>query len=142
MFQFDVKIPTKLWKALSRRRKLATDSYCTTCLELGQARPESDFTTTFYGDEIALDFLNDSSHVRYVIPGAVYIEPVETELFDRFDINVLRGVVLFRSPDIINFNVVLRGIGDCTVEAVFDVSSFLALTERPSGVLVSYIINV
>lgn len=143
MFQFDVKIPTKLWKALLRRRKLATDNCCATCLELGQARPESDITTTFFGDEIDLDFLNDSSCVRRVMPGSVYISPVETELFDRFDISVLRGAVVFRSPDIINFNVVLTGIGDSVIEAIFDVSRFPdLLTGRPSGALISCTINV
>lgn len=143
MFQFDVNIPTKLWKALLRRRKLAIDNCYATCLELGQARPESDITTTFFGDELDLDFLDDSSCVRRVMPGAVYISPVETELFDRFDISILRGAVVFRSPTIINFNVVLGGIGDSVIEAIFDVSRFPdLLTGRPSGVLVSYIINV
>lgn len=144
MFQFDVKIPTKLWKALLRRRKLATANCCATCLELGQARPESDITTTFFGDEIDLDFLNASSYVRRVMPGVVYISPVETELFDRFDISVQYGAVVFRSPDIINFNVVLTGIGDSVIEAIFDVSRFpsLPIGERPSDVVVSYNINV
>lgn len=143
MFQFDVKIPTKLWKAILRRRKLATDNCCATCLELGQARPESDITTTFFGDEIDLDFLNDSSCVRRVMPGSVYISPLDTELFDRFDISVLRGVVLFRSPTIINFNIVLHGVGGSTVEAIFDVSRFPDfLSDRPSGALISCTINV
>lgn len=143
MFQFDVKIPTKLWKAILRRRKLATDNCCATCLELGQARPESDITTTFFGDEIDLDFLNDSSCVRRVMPGSVYISPLDTELFDRFDISILRGVVLFRSPTIINFNIVLYGVGGSTVEAIFDVSRFPDfLSDRPSGALISCTINV
>lgn len=143
MFQFDVKIPTKLWKAILRRRKLAADNCCATCLQLGQARPESDITTTFFGDEIDLDFLNDSSYVQRIMPGSVYISPVETELFDRFDISVLRGVVLFRNPSIINFNIVLHGIGGSTVEAIFDVSRFPDfLSDRPSGALVSCTINV
>lgn len=143
MFQFDVKISTKLWKALLRRRKLATDNCCATCLELGQARPGIDITTTFFGDEIDLDFLDDSSCVRSVIPGSVYISPVDTELFDRFDISVLNGAVVFRSPTIINFNVVLKGVGDSVIEAIFDVSNFPdLLAERPSGALVSYIINI
>ena len=144
MFQFDVKIPTKLWKAILRRRKLATDSYCTTCLELRQARPESDITTTFFGDEIDLDFLNDNSHVRRVMPGAVYVTPVDAELFDRFGIRVLHSVVLFRSPTVINFNVVLQGVGcSPTIEAIFDVTYFPdVLIGRPSGALVSYTINI
>lgn len=144
MFQFDVKISTKLWKAILRRRKLAIDNCCATYLELSQARPNSDITTTFFGDELNLDFLNNSSCVRRAyMPGAVYISPVETELFDRFNIRVLHGVVLFRGPTIINFNVVLGGIGDYGIEAIFDVSRFPdLLTERPPGALVSCTINV
>lgn len=143
MFQFNVKIPTKLWKALLRRRNLVADgnSGYITNLTLGQARPESDITTTFFGDEIDLDFLNDCSPVRHDMPGAVYVTPVDAELFDRFDIRVLRCVVLFRSPTVINFNVVLTGIGDYVIEAIFDVSDF-PLTGRPPGALVSYTINI
>lgn len=146
MFQFDVKIPTKLWKALLRRRKLATDNCCATCLTLGRARNErveNDMDTRTYEDAHALDFLDVSSPVFYTMPGAVYISPVDTELFDRFDISVVRGAVVFRNPDIINFNVLLTGIGNSVIEAIFDVSLFPDfLTDRPSGALVSYTINV
>lgn len=145
MFQFNVKIPTKLWKALLRRRNLVADgnSGYITNLTLGQARPESDITTTFFGDEIDLDFLNDRSPVQRVMPGAVYVTPVDAELFDRFDIRVLRCAVVFRSPAVINLNVILGGIGDSIVEAIFNVRDFPdVLAGRPSGALVSYTINI
>ena len=139
MFRFDVKIPTKLWKSLLRRRKLVTDGrYYNTCLELEQARTENDIAIIPYNDEQILIGLN----LQGVMPNAVYVEPVDIELFDRFDISVLRAVALFRSPDIINLNVVLHGIGDYTIEAIFDVRRFPDLTERPSGALVSYTINI
>jgi hypothetical protein len=148
MFQFDVKIPTKLWKAILRRRKLVADgnSNYVTNLTLGQARNariENDMGPWTYEDASVLDILDTSSPLRHVMPGSVYISPLDTELFDRFDINVLRGVVLFRNPSIINFNIVLHGIGGSTVEAIFDVSRFPDfLSDRPSGALVSCTINV
>lgn len=144
MFRFEVKIPTKLWKALLRRRKLVTDGCYTTNVTLGQASTENDIDIGTYDSEDTLDILNDSdSSVRCTMYRAVHVTPLDTELFDRFDIRVLRSVVLFRSPTIINFNVVLCGIGDSTVEAVFDVSRFPDLvTERPAGAIVSYTINV
>ena len=148
MFQFDVKIPTKLWKVLLRRRTLMSEgnSNYATNLTLGQARTErieNDMGTWTYEDAAVLDILDASSPVRRVMPGAVYVSPLYTELFDRFDISVLRSVVLFLSPDIINFNVVLHmGCSSTTVEAIFDVRYFPFPTERPHGALVSFTINV
>ena len=143
MFRFDVKIPTKLWKSLLSRRKLVADGrYYNTCLELEQARTENDIAIIPYNDESTLSGLNVSSPLQGVMPNAVYIAPVDAELFDRFDIRVLRAVALFRSPDIINFNVVLHGIRDYSIEAIFDASRFPNLTERPPGALVSYTINI
>lgn len=146
MFQFDVKIPTKLWQAILRRRKLVAygNSNCATHLTLCQAFTENDIDIRTYEDESAIDILNDRSYVRHVLHRSVHVAPADTELFDRFDIRVLRSVVLFRSPSIININVILCGIGgSSTVEAIFDVSCFPELvTERPSGALVSYTINV
>lgn len=136
MFQFDVKIPTKLWKHILRRR----DFICATHLTLGQARNKYDIDIRTCEDENTLSSLDSGSPVRSLLHNAVYVTPVDTELFDRFDIRVLRSVVLFRGPNIINFNVILHGI---IAEAIFDVSSFPdVITDRPSGVLVSYNINV
>lgn len=146
MFQFDVKIPTKLWKALLRRRNLVVDGRCcTTYVTLGQVHTENDIDIRTYEDESVLDILNvSSSYVRHNMHSAVYVTPVNTELFDRFGIRVLRCVALFRGHNIINLNVALSGIaGSSAVEAIFDVSYFPGLpSERPSGALVSYTINI
>lgn len=145
MFQFDVKIPTKLWKAILRRRNLVaagTIGYLTN-LTLEQAHTENDIDIRTYEDEDVLNILNDNSYVRHNMHSAVYVTPVDTELFDRFDIRVLRCVALFRSPAVINLNVILGGIGDSIVEAIFNVRDFPdVLTGRPSGALVSYTINI
>ena len=144
MFRFEVKIPTKLWKAILRRRKLVGYGY-TTNLTLGQAITEHDIDIRTYEAENTLDILNDSeASVRRTMCSAVYVTPLNTELFDRFDIRVLRSVVLFRSPDIINFNVILHipGRSSSAVEAIFDVSRIPDLLDRPAGALVSYAINV
>lgn len=144
MFRFEVKIPTKLWKAILRRRKLVGDGY-TTNLTLGQARTEHDIDIRTYEDENTLDILDDSeASVRRTMCSAVYVTPLNTELFDRFDIRVLRSVVLFRAPEIINFNVILHipGGPSGAVEAIFNASRFPDLLDRPAGALVSYAINV
>ena len=143
MFQFDVKIPTKLWKAILRRRNLVADGPITNLI-LGQARTENDIDIR-YESERFIDFLNTRSAVQYVMPGAVHAAPVDVELFDRFDIRVKHSVVLFRSPTVINFNVTLYGVGGSsnTVESIFDVRYFPdVLTGRPSGALVSCTINI
>lgn len=144
MFRFEVKIPTKLWKAILRRRKLVSYGY-TTNLTLGQAITEHDIDIRTYEADNTLDILNDSeASVRRTMCSAVYVTPLNTELFDRFDIRVLRSVALFRSPDIINFNVILHipGGPSSAVEAIFDVSRIPDLLDRPAGALVSYAINV
>lgn len=147
MFQFDVKIPTKLWKALLIRGKRVADgnSRYTTNLTLGQARTGNDIAIRYYEDESSIAILNDSYHVQRILHNAVHVTPVDAELFDRFDISVLRSVVLFRSPTIINFNVVLHGIIEGPpVEAIFDVSDFPVplIGERPTDAVVSYTINI
>lgn len=147
MFQFDVKIPSKLWQTILQRRKLVADgnSNYATNLTLGQSLTEHDIDIRTYEDENALDILNSNAPVRSILHRSAHVTPVDTELFDRFDIRVLRSVVLFRSPSIININVILCGIGggSSTVEAIFDVRHFPELvTERPAGAIFSYTINV
>jgi hypothetical protein len=119
------------------------DIHYATNLTLGQARTENDIDIRTYEDENALDILNSNAPVRSILHNAAYVAPVHTELFDRFDIRVLRSVVLFRSPTIINFNIVLHGIVGSSIEAIFDVSRFPDfLSDRPPGALVSCTINV
>ena len=140
MFQFDVKIPTKLWKSILERRKLVQQRpYYTTQLAFEPARSADTITARYDVDGIS-GAMCDS--IQSTIYDAVHITPVNAELFDRFDIRILRGVVLFRSPEVINFNVVLYC--NRTLEAIYDVSDFpdQPIGERPPGAIVSYTINV
>lgn len=143
MFQFDVKIPARLWKSILERRKLVQQRpYYSTQLSLGQAR-SADTITARYDPDVVSGLMRDP--VQSTIYNAVYITPVNSELFDRFDISIIRGAVVFRAPEIINFNVVLHGVhtyGD--TEAIYDVSDFPVqmIGERPSDAVVSYIINI
>lgn len=141
MFQFDVKIPTKLWKAILERRKLVQQRpYYTTQLSLEQAIA-ADTITARYDEDVISGAMRES--IQSTIFTAVHITPVNAELFDRFDISIIRGVVLFRAPEIINFNVVLRGTHR-TMEAIYDVNDFPAplIGERPPGAIVSYTIDI
>lgn len=141
MFQFDVKIPTKLWKSILERRKLVQERpYYTTQLRLEQAR-STDAITARYDPDVISGLMRDP--VQSTIYNAVYITPVDAELFDRFDIDIVRGVVLFRAPEIINFNVVLHGTHR-TMEAIYDVTYFPSplLGERPPGAIISYTIDI
>lgn len=139
MFQFDVKIPTKLWKRILLRR----DSNCDTNFTLGQARSKADIDIRTCEDETALGILDSRFAVRSDLYNAVYVTPVDTELFDRFGIRVHSSVVIFYGPYIAEFIVILHDITgeDLIGDAVFDVSHFPAPAEKPSGSLVSYIIN-
>lgn len=141
MFQFDVKIPAKLWKSILERRKLVQERpYYSTQLLLEQAR-SADAITARYDPDVISGLMRDP--VQSTIYNAVHITPVNAELFDRFDISIIRGVVLFRAPEIINFNVVLNGTPR-TVEAIYDVSDFPSplVGERPPGAIVSYTIDI
>ena len=143
VFQFDVKIPTKLWRSILERRKLVQERpYYTTQLLLEQAI-SADAITARYDPDVISGLMRDP--VQSTIYNAVHITPVDAELFDRFDIDIVRGVVLFRAPEIINFNVVLHGLGiHRTMEAIYNVNDFPAplIGERPPGAVVSYTINV
>lgn len=141
MFQFDVKIPTKLWKSILERRKLVRQRpYYTTQLALEQAI-STDAITARYDADVVGGAMRES--IQSTICNAVHITPVDAELFDRFDIDIVRGVVLFRSPEIINFNVVLHSIHR-SMEVIYDVSYFPAplLGERPPGAIISYTIDI
>ena len=141
MFQFDVKIPARLWKSILERRKLVQQRpYYSTQLLLEQAS-SADAITARYDPNVVSGLMRDP--IRSTIYNAVHITPVNAELFDRFDISIMRGVVIFRAPEIINFNVVLNG-APMTVEAIYDVSDFPSplIGERPPGAIVSYTINI
>lgn len=141
MFQFDVKIPTRLWKSILERRKLVQHRpYHTTQLTLEQARSEAAITAR-YDTAVISGAMRES--VQTTVYNAVHITPVNAELFDRFDISIIRGVAIFRAPEIINFNVVLHGTHS-SMEAIYDVSDFPVqmIGERPPDAVVSYIINI
>lgn len=141
MFQFDVKIPARLWKSILERRKLVQQRpYYSTQLLLERAR-SADTIIARYDPDVVSGLMRE--HVHSTIYSAVYITPVNAELFDRFDISITRGVVLFRSPEIINFNVVLHG-PHRTMEVIYDVSDFPSplIGERPPGAIVSYTIDI
>lgn len=143
MFQFDVKIPTKLWKSILERRKLVQQRpYYTTQLSLEQAS-SVDTINARYDPDVVSDLMRDP--VQYTIFNAVHITPVNAELFNRFDISIIRGAVIFRAPEIINFNVVLGESFHCrSMEAIYDVSYFPSplLAERPPGAIISYTIDI
>ena len=141
MFQFDVKIPARLWKSILERRKLVQQRpYYTTQLALEQAI-STDAITARYDPDVVGGAMRES--IQSTICNAVHITPVDAELFDRFDIDIVRGVVLFRAPEIINFNVVLHGTHR-SMEAIYNVSDFPSplIGERPPGAVVSYTIDI
>lgn len=141
MFQFDVKIPTRLWKSILERRKLVQERpYYTTQLQLEQAS-SADTIAARYDPDVISGLMRDP--VQSTIYNAVHITPVDAELFDRFDIDIVRGVALFRAPEIINFNVVLHGTHR-PMEAIYNVSDFPSplLGERPPGAIISYTIDI
>ena len=141
MFQFDVKIPARLWKSILERRKLVQQRpYYSTQLHLEKARSE-DAITARYDPYVVSGLMCDP--VQSTIYDAVHVTPVNAELFDRFDISITHCAVLFRSPDVINFNVVLRG-AHRIMEAIYDVSHFPSppIGERPPGAIVSYTIDI
>lgn len=142
MFQFDVKIPTRLWKSILDRKKLVQQRpYYTTQLALEQAI-SADAITARYDADVISGATRES--IQSTLYNAVHITPVNAELFDRFDINIMRGVAILRGPDIINFNVILSGTHSA-MEAIYDVSDFpvpLLVGERPPGAIVSYTIDI
>lgn len=137
MIKFDVKIPTKLWQFILRRRN--RECPYLQRLELPLALNEGDIHVERYNT--AEGSLIPDVAVHYFLPKAVYVKPVDKELFYRFNIRVRRILVEFISPTDIEFSIILRVMRDFNIEAVFDVSHFPAPVEKPSGPLVSYIIN-
>ena len=140
-FQFDVQISTDLWKSIIKRKSLVnyrrSVSYSTE-ITLNQATP----TLPRADGSQYVDSLSVADNVHITIPQAVRITPVNAELFDRYDIGISRAVVLFRSPSIVNVNV-LGTIGNLSYEAIFDVHDFPEpITDRPEGPVVSYIIDI
>ena len=141
MFQFNVKIPARLWKSILDRKKLVQQRpYYTTQLALEQAI-SADAITARYDADVISGVMRES--IQTTVYNAVHITPVDAELFDRFDIRVLRGAAILRGPDVINFNVVLSGTHS-NMEAIYDVSDFPVqmIGERPPDTVVSYIINI
>ena len=143
MLQFNVSIPTKLWKVIVDRQAAAVAD---------SARRYSSVTLFPVRDIRDLSVSNGvlgwlSRRIPaglHCVQNAVFVRPVSEEEFSSYGLTTSYLSVSFDGPDNFNLNIVLEGLtGSGVGRAVFDVSRFPdVLTERPSGALVSYIINI
>ena len=141
MLQFNVSIPTELWKIIvDRQTKAVADSArrygSVTILPTRDIRDVS-------ANRGVIGLL--SRHIRsgLHVYNAAFVQPVSEEEFRSYGLTISHLTVSFGS-DNFNIGVVLGGpTGSDVGSAIFAVSRFPdVLTERPSGALVSCTINV
>lgn len=143
MLQFNISIPTKLWKVIVDRQARAVADVARSYNNV-MLLPVRDIRYLSVSNG-ALSRL--SSHIPtgvYCVQNAVLIKPVLEEEFRSYGLEVSYLTVSFDGPDNFTLGISLRGlIGSGDGRVIFDVGRFPdLLTERPSGALVSYTINI
>ena len=140
MLQFNVSIPTELWKAIAARQAVAVADGIRryNSITLLPARDIRDVSVS----NGALGLLSRHFTGGLGAYNAVFVNPVSEE-FRSYGLTISYLTVSFGS-DNFNIGVVIRGLaGYGDGMAIFTVSRFPhLLTERPSGALVSYVINI
>lgn len=142
MLQFNVSIPTKLWKVLVGRQAMAVaeGSRGYGSVVLIPARDIRDLSVSTG----VLSRLSRHIPTGLCVSDAVFVNPVSREEFSRYGLKVAYLTVSFAGPDNFNLGIILEGLtGYGDGRAIFDASLFAdLLSDRPSGALVSYVINI
>ena len=141
VLQFNISIPTELWKVIVARQAVAVADGIRryNSITLLPARDIRDVSVS----NGALGLLSRHFTGGLCAYNAVFVNPVSEEEFRSYGLTISHLTVSFGS-DNFNIDVVLRGLtGHGDGRAVFSVSRFPhLLTERPTGALVSYVINI
>lgn len=142
MLQFNVSIPTKLWKVLVGRQAMAVSDgprgYGSVVL-----LPVRDIRDLSVSTGV-LSRLSISIPAGLCVPDAVLVNPVSEEEFRSYGLKISYITVSFVGTDNFNLGIVLEGLtGSGAGRAIFDARRFAdLLSERPTGALVSYVINI
>lgn len=141
MLQFNVSIPTKLWKVIVDRQAAAVADSARrySSVSLLPVRDIRDISVT----SGAIGLLSRHLPPGLYVYNAVFVNPVSEEEFCSYGL-AIPYLTVSVGPDNFNIGVGLRGLtGSGTGSAIFTVSRFPhLLTERPLGALVSYTINI
>lgn len=142
MLQFNISIPTELWKVIVDRQALATSDGARRYNHI-TLLPSRDIRDVSVSNG-ALGLLSRHLTVGLHVHDAAFVQPVLEEEFRSYGLTISYISVSF-GPDNFNIGVALGGLTGPAVGgvAVFSVDCFPhLLTERPSGALVSCTINV
>ena len=141
ILRFNISIPAGLWKVIVDRQAAAVAdgvrSY--NSVTLLPVRDIRDISVT----SGAIGLLSRHLPPGLCVHNATFVQPVSEEEFRSYGLSISYITVSFGAGNF-NIGVVLRGLtGSGTGRVIFSVNRFPhLLTERPSGALVSYVINI
>lgn len=143
VLQFNVSIPTKLWKIIVDRQARAVVAAGARRYSSVTLFPVRDIRDLSVSDG-ALGLL--SRHIPvglHCVQNAVLVNPVLEEEFSSYGLTILYLSVSFDDPDNFNLGIVLEGLtGSGVGRVIFDARCLSTISMRPSALAVSYIINI